>query len=544
TQPYNPFTCSNALRLDHPLFRGRAAELVRLERACLDDRYGRFMLVYGGRQNGKTTLLLRLEERLRRHADGGMRICRVDFQGFPRATSQDAYCLLARKVVQVLPQVKSPPDTLDAPALGDFLESILADTSVRRLALLLDELGSLPNATRVDLAHVLRALHTRQRDSAPLSKLQVVLFGGVELYDLALVEVSALHNVCETLPLTDLSEAEAVALIADGLGLADLEGEQAVALGRAVYTRVAGHPYLTQRLGELLAERVLAGERADEAVADALAWELVEQRDPLLEHLRRALVELHLEEAAHRLLSACERTTRTTEATQRLELLGLARRAGRHWMPRCPLLAVALAEWLGVPVSLTAKVPDAAATVQHTAAVSYLRDLHAEQAAVTARILTAPTVEEELRLQRRARELTGEIACVEEMQQIRAATVTSPASPPTPTVVFSSAALTSVSVTQQMGGQAQFHQAVALNLGTVIYGRTPSDDERERLRWYLEGLSAKLQVLPLRGLSQHLHQGEGIAMPQVYTALATEHRIVLAQGTATQLAPFFQAQPF
>ncbi|HEU4328813.1 MAG TPA: SUMF1/EgtB/PvdO family nonheme iron enzyme [Roseiflexaceae bacterium] len=97
---------------------------------------------------------------------------------------------------------------------------------------------------------------------------------------------------------------------------------------------------------------------------------------------------------------------------------------------------------------------------------------------------------------------------------------------------------------QHITGQARVAQAVALNLGTVIYGRTPSDDERERLCWYLEGLLPKLQVLPLRGLSQHLHQGEGIAMPQVYTALATERRTVLAQGTAQQLAPFFQARPF
>src|SRR3712207_7657303 len=45
---------------------------------------------------------------------------------------------------------------------GDFLEQALAGAEVTRLVLLLDELGTLPETTREDLAHVLRALHTRQ----------------------------------------------------------------------------------------------------------------------------------------------------------------------------------------------------------------------------------------------------------------------------------------------------------------------------------------------------------------------------------------------
>ncbi|GAB4214293.1 MAG: hypothetical protein OHK0022_52630 [Roseiflexaceae bacterium] len=128
--PYNPFTRSGALRLGHPLFRGREAELVRLEHACLTER-DFFLLVYGGRQNGKTTLLLRLEERLRQQTSAGVRVCRVDFQSSPRASSQDAYRLLARSVAQVLPQATPPPDTPDALALGDVLESILAGSGVQ-----------------------------------------------------------------------------------------------------------------------------------------------------------------------------------------------------------------------------------------------------------------------------------------------------------------------------------------------------------------------------------------------------------------------------
>ncbi|NCC36554.1 MAG: hypothetical protein EOM24_31755, partial [Chloroflexia bacterium] len=49
------------------------------------------------------------------------------------------------------------------------------------------------------------------------------------------------------------------------------------------------------------------------------------------------------------------------------------------------------------------------------------------------------------------------------------------------------------------GGQVH-GPVVGLNLGKIIYGRDPDEDERRRLVWYLEGLAATLVTLPLRGL--------------------------------------------
>ena len=145
----NPFTRSGALRLNHPLFRGRAKELARLEQACLSD-LDFFPLVCGGRQNGKTTVLLRLEDQLKARRDEGIRVCRVDFQGLPRASSPEAYRHLARTVARVLPQAPQPPDAPDAPALGDFLEDALAGDNVLRLVLLLS--GSRAGRTLNELA--------------------------------------------------------------------------------------------------------------------------------------------------------------------------------------------------------------------------------------------------------------------------------------------------------------------------------------------------------------------------------------------------------
>lgn len=74
--------------------------------------------------------------------------------------------------------------------------------------------------------------------------------------------------------------------------------------------------------------------------------------------------------------------------------------------------------------------------------------------------------------------------------------------------------------------------AVGVNLGTIIYGRDPHEDERRRLVWYLDRLAAKLYRLPLRGLDETLDQGQGVSLPQVYVMLATMSRVEVAGGRA------------
>ena len=77
--------------------------------------------------------------------------------------------------------------------------------------------------------------------------------------------------------------------------------------------------------------------------------------------------------------------------------------------------------------------------------------------------------------------------------------------------------------------------AVGVNLGTIIYGRLPIEDERRRLAWYLDSLANKLYRLLLRGLEQRLDQGEGMALPRVYVELATTSELVVATGSFDQL---------
>jgi len=77
---------------------------------------------------------------------------------------------------------------------------------------------------------------------------------------------------------------------------------------------------------------------------------------------------------------------------------------------------------------------------------------------------------------------------------------------------------------------------VGVNLGRIIYGRDPEEDERRRLVWYLSRLSAKLYRLPLRGLDEKLDEGKGMSLSRVYIALSNnKRRAYLATGSAASL---------
>ena len=89
--------------------------------------------------------------------------------------------------------------------------------------------------------------------------------------------------------------------------------------------------------------------------------------------------------------------------------------------------------------------------------------------------------------------------------------------------------------------------AVGVNLGTIIYGRDPSEDQRRRLVWYLEALAGDLRCLPLRGLDTNLAQATnasahstGISLAQVYVMVATTQTVTLAKGTAKVVGPYFE----
>jgi formylglycine-generating enzyme required for sulfatase activity len=337
------FFSTTALGPGSPIFRGRSAELTRLQQLCHDDvrRYG---VVYGGRQNGKTSLLFQLQNRLL----DPTKYCRIDFQQIQGAAPERVFTHLATLTSQRLATPLTTP-VVDGVSFRDYLNLALASHTTPRFVLLLDELGALPVASREALGNAVRSFFHDRLVLPALQKLQVIFSGGVELYTMVVSEVSSLHSVCEEIYLPDLPKSEAVVLIAEGLQGGGVPTKSVTTLGQAVYTQVTGHPYLTQRMGELLLDLHATGTTLDSAAVAQAAAEISNEAPILLRRIRDDLQKHHLEKAARQLLREMPRFSRLNDPMHKLELIGLAKKShdGR-WVPRNPLLAEVFSELLGV----------------------------------------------------------------------------------------------------------------------------------------------------------------------------------------------------
>ena len=337
----NPFS-STTLPSASPLFRGRQAELARLKQICQEDVRA-YWVIYGGHQNGKTSLLNQLEDGMR----SLVHVCTINFQRIPNAPLPDVYAHIGQRISNVLPMGVPAKHIADAPTLTEFLARELQRSEVKRLVLLLDELGVLSVPTRAALAYSLRALFEDRITTPALSKLQIIFSGGIELYDLVVTEASSLHSICEEIYLEDLTRDEAVGLIADGLIAAG--ANHATIVGKMVYARVSGHPYLTQRMGGMLAGYVRHGSPIGPEQVEDVERQIRQGGSPLLRQIQNDLREHRLEDAARRLLTDPPRFNRLNTDMVRLELIGLAKRDGERWAPRNPLLAEVFREELDVP---------------------------------------------------------------------------------------------------------------------------------------------------------------------------------------------------
>jgi formylglycine-generating enzyme required for sulfatase activity/energy-coupling factor transporter ATP-binding protein EcfA2 len=80
---------------------------------------------------------------------------------------------------------------------------------------------------------------------------------------------------------------------------------------------------------------------------------------------------------------------------------------------------------------------------------------------------------------------------------------------------------------------------IGVNLGRIIFGRDPVEDEQRRLVWYLDWLCGNLDQLRLHVLEKkHGQRGAGMSLSGVYTMLATEGRKVLARGQPEDVAQY------
>jgi hypothetical protein len=324
-----------------PLFYGRDSILQKLKSACQGDVQS-YAIVYGGRQNGKTTLLLRLQAELSASA----RICVVDFQGLPNAPTPDVFDFIVKQMASQLGD-DSSPSARTAPDLVAYFKRACM-LFHQNIVLVFEELGALPPETRNDLANVVRSVFTNRfgAQNTGLNKFMVVFAGGIELYELAASQVSTLHNICESFYLNDLTELESHSLLEKGFSLSGVIVDDLEALTGKVFDQAHGHPYLTQKIGALLAEEISAGKKVNGKTINAITASLL-QDDVLLRHIANGLREYNLLKSCAELLEGKVKFSRFDEEMARLELFGIAKESNGRWSVRNPLLKQALLEWIG-----------------------------------------------------------------------------------------------------------------------------------------------------------------------------------------------------
>lgn len=331
---------------DSPLFRGREKELSRIKDLCQGELRS-FLMILGGRQTGKTSLLLRIPGLLGTQCLA----CRVDMERVPGAAKGRVYGYIATQVAAQLPSAvgmrPSPPPELDPDGLSSFVRQVVRQIAPNKLVLLFEKLDTVPPESREALANLLRSWFTARFDAGcrEFGRIMVILAGSAELYHLAATEVSPLRNVSELIYLPDLTETEAVDLIPDGLGYLGFPVDNRVRrLGEAVFKLVGGHPSLTQCIGSAIGARGPNNLPAEGDIPQ-LGYQAVIDGS-LTRHLWHALGEFELWEAIPDLLSGQVRFSRFDEQMALLEQLGLATERNGNWAVRNALLERILNEWL------------------------------------------------------------------------------------------------------------------------------------------------------------------------------------------------------
>ncbi len=328
---------------DSPLYKGREADLKKLLRWCQSEtqHYG---IIFGARQSGKSSLLLRLEQ----HLAATHVVCHADFEYLVGASPARVFGALAQDFARAFSRTIPAAEIPDALRFSDYLCALLEANPNQRVVLLIEELGALPHESRFALANALRAIfNDRQRPNRRmLARLMVIVAGNTELYDLANTEVSPFKNICEEHYLVDLGEPDALSLIQDGLATLGVSADIAAQMGGSVYRLAHGYPYLTQRLGHALETAHENGEPLTDDVLEQAVAELITCGDPVIGHLQKVMNEQGLFPAARSVLNEKLRFNRHEEALARLELAGFVRPENGYWQVRNPLYARAVQSWL------------------------------------------------------------------------------------------------------------------------------------------------------------------------------------------------------
>ncbi len=204
---------------------------------------GRWVVLLGPRQHGKTSGLLRLAERLR---EAGVATALVSLQGIPQVSSySDLLSWIARRIAEQFDVDLVPPSGEDASELDAWFARAVPEAPTP-IAVLLDEAaGVQDDGMRSDLYRQLRRLHDeRDMPAHPnLGRSFALLFSGTfEPRRLVADDLTSPFNVCQQLESKDLTLEDAYTLVRQ------LDADEAEPYVERAFRLVGGQPMLLQEL--------------------------------------------------------------------------------------------------------------------------------------------------------------------------------------------------------------------------------------------------------------------------------------------------------
>ena len=297
-----------------------------IENACLDaaiDGVKSYFTINGSRQSGKTSTLLDLSQRIK--AAGGYP-CWLDFQRAYGATPEQSINFTARKILRAIPELGASvkiPDKFEYDGLGfDHWLLELPIPEKKPVVLLIEELGALPIDTRKFLGGLLRGAYMERRDT-PWDKVVLVLFGGIELYDMISIEVSPFFNICMNISLLDLNACDTRILVGSGFDkVGDSDAKHLDGLCQSIHALVSGHPYLTQYLGDKALDHYKKNGDLPDDIQSVLSQLNVENSE-YFHYLHKSIQKYDLMEVTKSLLQKPIQIYPDENALRRLGLLGV-----------------------------------------------------------------------------------------------------------------------------------------------------------------------------------------------------------------------------
>jgi CHAT domain-containing protein len=242
------FYYTGSLPEDSPFYVGREKTLDDLIELATS-RDPKYAIIFGAPLMGKTSLIKRLRHSLQSHMP--LHIIYVGEHG------ENFYSYIASELIRA-GQKQLAMQAADVHTGDDFQSLLRALAPSVTTVVVFEHLKRVPPATLKNFADILRNTSEMRSEvgNEAFRRFCFVLTGGIELYQaVGGSAVSPLNGVAREFYLGDFLRKESDDLLRYGFCQAGLPEEVIAVLCEKIYAQVHGHPYLTQYLGDEMAER-------------------------------------------------------------------------------------------------------------------------------------------------------------------------------------------------------------------------------------------------------------------------------------------------